>query len=154
MTGRSIYSEAVVADQLFPRAPKRKKQPTAETMREQLRLAADEIIALRGQGPMEFYRGEPDIAHEQLHLPPPPKPPSCRIEYSHGFGRLIFESEADFEAWKRQPWWRRFLGLRPPKAHMTDYEWRRWLDRQAPTPRGGYQPINTREPPRSPPKEP
>lgn len=33
--------------QLIPRAPKRKRQPTAEVMREQLRLAADEIIRLR-----------------------------------------------------------------------------------------------------------
>lgn len=32
---------------LIPRKPKRKRQPTAEMMREQLRLAADEIIRLR-----------------------------------------------------------------------------------------------------------
>jgi hypothetical protein len=36
-----------MSDQLVPRAPKRKKQPTAEKLREQLRLAADEIIRLR-----------------------------------------------------------------------------------------------------------
>ncbi len=34
-------------NQLIPRQPKRKRQPTAECMREQLRLAADEIIRLR-----------------------------------------------------------------------------------------------------------
>jgi len=32
---------------LIPRAPKRKKQPTAECHREQLRLAADRIIELQ-----------------------------------------------------------------------------------------------------------
>jgi hypothetical protein len=36
-----------VAEQLFPRAPKRKKQPRTEQLRQQLRLAADEIIRLR-----------------------------------------------------------------------------------------------------------
>lgn len=34
-------------DTLIPRQPKRKRQPTAECMREQLRLAADEIIRLK-----------------------------------------------------------------------------------------------------------
>lgn len=34
-------------DQLVPRQPKRKRQPTAAVMREQLRLAADEIIRLK-----------------------------------------------------------------------------------------------------------
>lgn len=34
-------------NQLIPRHPKRKRQPTAECMREQLRLAANEIIRLR-----------------------------------------------------------------------------------------------------------
>lgn len=38
---------------LIPRAPKRKKQPTAECMRQQLALAADEIIGLRMQLLME-----------------------------------------------------------------------------------------------------
>lgn len=35
--------------QLLPKAPKRKRQPTAACMREQLALAADEIIAGRTQ---------------------------------------------------------------------------------------------------------
>lgn len=34
-------------DTTTPRHPKRKRQPTAECMREQLRLAADEIIELK-----------------------------------------------------------------------------------------------------------
>lgn len=33
--------------QLIPKATRRKRQPTAAVMREQLRLAADEIIGLR-----------------------------------------------------------------------------------------------------------
>lgn len=33
-------------NELIPRQPKRKRQPTAECMREQLRLAADRIIEL------------------------------------------------------------------------------------------------------------
>lgn len=32
---------------LIPRLPRKKRQPTAEMLREQLRLAADEIISLR-----------------------------------------------------------------------------------------------------------
>lgn len=36
-----------MADQLIPRQAKRKRQPTAECMRQQLVLAADEIIRLR-----------------------------------------------------------------------------------------------------------
>jgi hypothetical protein len=35
-------------DQLVPKHPKRKRQPSAAVMREQLALAADEIIRLRG----------------------------------------------------------------------------------------------------------
>lgn len=38
-----------MTDQLIPREPRRKKQPTADVLREQLRLAADEIIRLRGE---------------------------------------------------------------------------------------------------------
>lgn len=37
-----------MSDQLIPRQPKRKRQPSAELMRQQLALAADEIIRLRG----------------------------------------------------------------------------------------------------------
>lgn len=35
-----------MSDNLIPRQPKRKRQPTAECMREQLALAADRIIEL------------------------------------------------------------------------------------------------------------
>jgi hypothetical protein len=37
-----------MTNQLIPRQPKRKRQPSAAVMREQLTLAADEIIRLRG----------------------------------------------------------------------------------------------------------
>lgn len=33
-----------MTEQLFPRSPRRKKQPTAEMLREQLRLAATALI--------------------------------------------------------------------------------------------------------------
>lgn len=36
-------------DQLIPRAPRRKKQPTAQQMRDQLAAAADTIASLRGE---------------------------------------------------------------------------------------------------------
>ena len=36
-------------DQLFPRKPKRLRQPRKEVLREQLRLAADQIIELRAE---------------------------------------------------------------------------------------------------------
>jgi hypothetical protein len=36
-------------NQLIPRLPKRKRQPTADCMREQLALAADEIIRLKSE---------------------------------------------------------------------------------------------------------
>jgi hypothetical protein len=36
-------------DQLIPRAPRRKKQPTADQMRAALAAAADEIASLRAE---------------------------------------------------------------------------------------------------------
>jgi len=36
-----------MAEQLFPRIPKRKKQPSSDQLRLQLALAADELIRLR-----------------------------------------------------------------------------------------------------------
>lgn len=43
-------------------------------------------------------------------LPPsPPKPPSCRVEYSSIFGRLMFDSAEEFERWLLLPWWRRLF---------------------------------------------
>ena len=55
-----------------PKTGKRKKQPTAQVMREQLRLAADEIIRLRSQiaGPVTA-----DEVFERLRNPPPPPDP-------------------------------------------------------------------------------
>jgi hypothetical protein len=64
----------VTPDQLFPRAPKRKKQPRAEQLREQLALAADEIIRL--QRLVRWY--ERDRA-PLAELPPPPAPPPVRV---------------------------------------------------------------------------
>lgn len=46
-----------MAEQLFPRHPKRKKQPRADQLREQLALAADEIIRLRTErGWIRYYQ--------------------------------------------------------------------------------------------------
>lgn len=55
---------------LIPRKPKRKRQPTAEMMREQLRLAADEIIRLRSDGfeVAAILRGDRD---HLLNIPQP-----------------------------------------------------------------------------------
>lgn len=61
-----------MSDQLFPKPPKRKKQPTAEMLREQLRLAANEIIRLRAPWWRRWFaarwRWDPDCR-------PPPGPP-------------------------------------------------------------------------------
>lgn len=59
---------------MIPRQPKRKRQPTAEMMREQLRLAADEIIRLRDR--LQPYQLVDEILRPGSNPPPPsgPKP--------------------------------------------------------------------------------
>lgn len=85
--------------QLIPRH-RRKRQPTADTMREQLRLAADEIIRLRA------------VAPGKDTPPPPPTPPPCRIVH-RGLFASFTGPEDEFERWKAMPLWRRMFRGRP-----------------------------------------
>lgn len=57
-------------DTTTPRHPKRKRQPTAECMRQQLALAADEIIRLRTEQDeiCAILRGDRD---HMLNIPKP-----------------------------------------------------------------------------------
>lgn len=105
-----------MADQLVPRAPKRKKQPTAEVMREQLRLAADEIIRLRSTSDWytRYTRG------------PDPWPG----------GFLIIDEPL------HAPWWRRLLGRLRPRIGVRGPPYRNPNAR----PGGGYQPVDDGEP--------
>lgn len=50
--------------QLFPRAPRRMKQPAKDVLREQLVVAADEVIRLRAE--VLRLRGQMNQATEQL----------------------------------------------------------------------------------------
>lgn len=50
--------------QLFPRQPRRMKQPAKDTLREQLVLAADEVIRLRSEN--QALRDAAQQAGEQL----------------------------------------------------------------------------------------
>lgn len=74
-------------NQLIPRQPKRKRQPTAECMREQLRLAADRIIALEAElanlgaafrAPFDVQRRLDDAMRRGLDDIPPAKRPWWR----------------------------------------------------------------------------
>lgn len=74
-------------NQLIPRQPKRKRQPTAECMREQLRLAADRIIELEAElanlvaafrAPFEAQRRLDDSMRITLGEIPPAKRPWWR----------------------------------------------------------------------------
>lgn len=56
-----------MTDQLIPREPRRKKQPTADVLREQLRLAADEIIRLQRE--LDGARTDLAYAKELLGRP-------------------------------------------------------------------------------------
>lgn len=100
-------------EQLFPRPPRHKKQPRAQQLREQLVLAANEIIRLR-----RLARPLGSIIDDAMRdLPPPPKPPSCRVEYSSLFGPVMFDSIEEFEQWLLKPWWRRLLTTFAPEVH-------------------------------------
>ncbi len=46
---RSIEGRSMSKPQLFPRLPKKLRQPRKAVLREQLRLAADRIIELRAE---------------------------------------------------------------------------------------------------------
>ena len=54
---------------------------------------------------------------------PPSKPvfPPGRVIYeAFLLGELMFDSQEEFDAWKAEPWWRRWLGLtaynrKPPR---------------------------------------
>lgn len=70
---------------LVPRQPKRKRQPTAEMMRLQLRLAADEIIRLRSH-------------RSQLG------------RLVAGTNMRDFRDEPNIKGPDTRPWWRRLLG--------------------------------------------
>lgn len=74
-------------NQLIPRQPKRKHQPTAECMREQLRLAADEIIRLRT---------ERDLMNRHMTVGAWTFP-------------LRLPEEVNVTDGKRSPWWRRLF---------------------------------------------
>jgi len=50
--------------QLFPREPRRMKQPAKDVLREQLVVAADEVIRLRAE--VLRLRGQMNQATEQL----------------------------------------------------------------------------------------
>lgn len=50
--------------QLFPREPRRMKQPAKDVLREQLVVAADEVIRLRAE--VLRLRGQMNPATEQL----------------------------------------------------------------------------------------
>lgn len=50
--------------QLFPREPRRMKQPAKDVLREQLVVAADDVIRLRAE--VLRLRGQIDQATEQL----------------------------------------------------------------------------------------
>lgn len=50
--------------QLFPREPRRMKQPAKDVLREQLVVAADEVIRLRAE--VLRQRGQMNRATEQL----------------------------------------------------------------------------------------
>lgn len=50
--------------QLFPREPRRMKQPAKDVLREQLVVAADEVISLRAE--LLRLRGQIHQATEQL----------------------------------------------------------------------------------------
>lgn len=81
---------------LIPRAPKRKKQPTAEMMREQLRLAADEIIRLRTERDWmnrHMVRGAWSVPL-----------PWHRDPDQSGYGRLTYHDDKP-----ARPWWRRMF---------------------------------------------
>lgn len=115
-----------MADQLIPRAPKRKKQPSADQLRQNLVWAADEIIRQRELA--EVRQVADAIANKPIAV-------YVRDE---------------------RPWWRRWLGLAPAPTPASEHAWKRHMDSIVPPQRlqGGYQPIDTGEPPREPPKKP
>ena len=53
-----------MGDQLFPREPRRMKRPAKDVLREQLVVAADEVIRLRTE--VLRLRGQMNQATEQL----------------------------------------------------------------------------------------
>lgn len=53
-----------MGDQLFPREPRRMKQPAKDVLREQLVVAADEVIRLRAEN--LALRDAATLATEQL----------------------------------------------------------------------------------------
>jgi hypothetical protein len=81
---------------LIPRAPKRKKQPTAECYREQLALAADEIIRLR-----EFIESAGwSFPSAHFYAIPVPKRPS--------WWQKLMDEIAE-TPWEELPGWARLL---------------------------------------------
>ena len=104
-------------NQLIPRQPKRKRQPTAECMREQLRLAADEIIRLRIR--LSFY-ADPHSDYRVVTLrngpwladktPRSPVGMTTQQQIAHVSGLVRTAREAmNNEERKRAPWWRRIF---------------------------------------------
>jgi hypothetical protein len=108
---------------LIPKPPKRKRQPTAEMMREQLRLAADEIIRLR----TELDR-EPvtlNVPAGSFDWEPSEPPPNGYGYYLHADGRMTLESAdriASLLSAHRQPWWKRLWNRLFARLVETDPE--------------------------------
>jgi hypothetical protein len=82
--------------ELISRAPKRKRQPTAEVMREQLRLAADEIIRLRAELAGAEYSIETICTHFKVPLP------WYRDPDQSGYGRITYRDDKPARPWYRR----------------------------------------------------
>jgi len=55
-------------------------------------------------------RERPVVEPRRTLPPPPPAPPPCRVEYNGGpLGSFVGPAD-EFEAWRRQSWFRRVFG--------------------------------------------